>query len=86
MGDSSIDPREIHFASKSENTSHGTLGASNRTYQEANKPDDKVLRRLAQNREDASKSHLWKKAYIHQLENIELRLLQLEQELDQVRQ
>ncbi|KAL6573136.1 TGACG-sequence-specific DNA-binding protein TGA-1A [Orobanche hederae] len=70
----------------SENTSHGTLGASNRTYQEANKPDDKVLRRLAQNREAARKSHLRKKAYIQQVENIKLRLLQLEQELDRARQ
>ncbi|KAL6521915.1 Seed dormancy control [Orobanche minor] len=68
------------------NTSHGTFGASNRTYQEANKPDDKVLRRLAQNREAARESHLRKKAYIQQLENIKLRLLQLEQELDGARQ
>ncbi|KAL6554733.1 TGACG-sequence-specific DNA-binding protein TGA-1A [Orobanche hederae] len=45
----------------SENTSHGTLGASNRTDQEASKPDDKVLRRLAQNSEGARKSHLRKK-------------------------
>ncbi|KAL8472019.1 hypothetical protein ACS0TY_029305 [Phlomoides rotata] len=71
---------------QSENTSHGTLGASNRTDQEASKPDDKVLRRLAQNREAARKSRLRKKAYVQQLENSKLRLLQLEQELDRARQ
>ncbi|KAL6558359.1 TGACG-sequence-specific DNA-binding protein TGA-1A [Orobanche minor] len=45
-----------------------------------------VLRCLAQNCEAARKSHLRKKAYIQQLENIKLRLLQLEQELDRARQ
>ncbi|KAL6554732.1 TGACG-sequence-specific DNA-binding protein TGA-1A [Orobanche hederae] len=40
------------------------LGASNRTDQEASKPDDKVLRRLAQNREVARKYHLRKKAIV----------------------
>lgn len=71
---------------QSENTSHGTFGASNRTDQEASKPDDKVLRRLAQNREAARKSRLRKKAYVQQLENSKLRLIQLEQELDRARQ
>ncbi|KAF8033109.1 hypothetical protein BT93_D1876 [Corymbia citriodora subsp. variegata] len=47
--------------------------------------DVKMLRRLAQNREAARKSRLRKKAYVQQLENSRLRLLQLEQELQQAR-
>ncbi|KAL6524670.1 hypothetical protein OROHE_015952 [Orobanche hederae] len=70
----------------SENTSHGTLGASNRTDQEASKPDDKALRCLEQNREAARKTHLRKKAYIQQLQNTKFRILHLEQELDRARQ
>lgn len=71
---------------QSEDTSHGTAAASNRNDQEASKPDDKALRRLAQNREAARKSRLRKKAYVQQLENSKLRLIQLEQELDRARQ
>ncbi|XP_057783730.1 TGACG-sequence-specific DNA-binding protein TGA-1A-like isoform X2 [Salvia miltiorrhiza] len=67
-------------------TSQGTFAASHRNDQEASKPDDKVLRRLAQNREAARKSRLRKKAYVQQLENSKLRLIQLEQELNRVRQ
>lgn len=48
--------------------------------------DQKVLRRLAQNREAARKSRLRKKAYVQQLENSRLRLAQLEQELQSARQ
>ncbi|KAF3431820.1 hypothetical protein FNV43_RR26556 [Rhamnella rubrinervis] len=48
--------------------------------------DQKTLRRLAQNREAARKSRLRKKAYVQQLENSRLRLTQLEQELQRVRQ
>ncbi|KAJ8570125.1 hypothetical protein K7X08_006702 [Anisodus acutangulus] len=48
--------------------------------------DQKILRRLAQNREAARKSRLRKKAYVQQLENSRLRLSQLEQELKRVRQ
>ncbi|KAI4381432.1 hypothetical protein MLD38_007502 [Melastoma candidum] len=48
--------------------------------------DVKILRRLAQNREAARKSRLRKKAYVQQLENSRLRLVQLEQELLRVRQ
>lgn len=59
---------------------------THRNDQEASKPDDKVLRRLAQNREAARKSRLRKKAYVQQLENSKLRLIQLEQELDRARQ
>lgn len=54
--------------------------------QEASKPPDKVLRRLAQNREAARKSRLRKKAYIQQLETSRIKLAQLEQELQRTRQ
>jgi transcription factor TGA len=54
--------------------------------QEASKPRDKVLRRLAQNREAARKSRLRKKAYIQQLETSRIKLAQLEQELQRARQ
>ncbi|KAL6558884.1 guanine nucleotide-binding protein, alpha-1 subunit tga1 [Orobanche minor] len=70
---------------QSEDASNGTVGPSTKYDQEANKPD-KVLRRLAQNREAARKSRLRKKAYVQQLENSNLRLIQLEQELQHVRQ
>ncbi|KAL7097732.1 hypothetical protein ACP275_10G161800 [Erythranthe tilingii] len=49
-------------------------------------PDQKMLRRLAQNREAARKSRLRKKAYVQQLENSRLKLTQLEQELQRARQ
>lgn len=48
--------------------------------------EHKALRRLMQNREAARKSRLRKKAYVQQLENSRLRLAQIEQELQQVRQ
>ncbi|XP_038705996.1 transcription factor HBP-1b(c38) isoform X2 [Tripterygium wilfordii] len=48
--------------------------------------DQKMLRRLAQNREAARKSRLRKKAYVQQLENSRVRLMQLEQELQRARQ
>ncbi|XP_027149373.1 transcription factor TGA7-like [Coffea eugenioides] len=47
---------------------------------------DKVLRRLAQNREAARKSRLRKKAYVQQLETSRLKLAQLELEIDRARQ
>ncbi|XP_022631313.1 transcription factor TGA2.2 [Vigna radiata var. radiata] len=51
------------------------------------KPEDqKTLRRLAQNREAAKKSRLRKKAYVQQLENSRVKLVQLEQELQRARQ
>ncbi|KAA8530915.1 hypothetical protein F0562_005626 [Nyssa sinensis] len=71
---------------QSEDTSQGTLGPSNNYDQEANKPSDKVQRRLAQNREAARKSRLRKKAYVQQLETSRLKLIKLEQELEQARQ
>nr|AGH18703.1 TGA-type basic leucine zipper protein [Triticum monococcum] len=48
--------------------------------------DQKVLRRLAQNREAARKSRLRKKAYVQQLESSKLKLASLEQELQKARQ
>ncbi|XP_008801023.1 transcription factor TGAL6-like isoform X6 [Phoenix dactylifera] len=61
-------------------------GPSKKYDQEANKPADKVLRRLAQNREAARKSRLRKKAYVQQLESSRLKLSQLEQELEHAKQ
>ncbi|KAH6772199.1 TGACG motif-binding factor 6 [Perilla frutescens var. hirtella] len=48
--------------------------------------DQKMLRRLAQNREAARKSRLRKKAYVQQLENSRLKLNQLEQEQQKAHQ
>ncbi|XP_072979968.1 transcription factor TGA2.3-like isoform X2 [Typha angustifolia] len=48
--------------------------------------DQRTLRRLAQNREAARKSRLRKKAYVQQLENSRVKLVQLEQELQRARQ
>lgn len=48
--------------------------------------DQKVLRRLAQNREAARKSRLRKKAFVQQLESSKLKLASLEQELQKARQ
>ncbi|XP_011097616.1 TGACG-sequence-specific DNA-binding protein TGA-1A isoform X3 [Sesamum indicum] len=76
---------EAKLDNQSEDTSHGIDGPSNKYDQEASKPADKVLRRLAQNREAARKSRLRKKAYVQQLENSKVRLIQLEQELDRAR-
>ncbi|PON53060.1 Basic-leucine zipper transcription factor [Parasponia andersonii] len=76
------DPRQ---ETKLEFLSHESTGPSGND-QEANKPtDDKVQRRLAQNREAARKSRLRKKAYVHQLETSRLKLAQLEQELERSR-
>lgn len=74
---------EEKMDNQSEDSSLGALAASD---QEASKPTDKVKRRLAQNREAARKSRQRKKAYVQQLESSRLRLIQLEQELEQARQ
>ncbi|KAK8556701.1 hypothetical protein V6N12_003096 [Hibiscus sabdariffa] len=71
---------------KSETASHEMLAPSNKYDQEATKPIEKIQRRLAQNREAARKSRLRKKAYVQQLENSRLKLIQLEQELAQIKQ
>ncbi|XP_008441236.1 transcription factor TGA7-like isoform X2 [Cucumis melo] len=55
--------------------------------EEMNKPiDDKVQRRLAQNREAARKSRMRKKVYVQQLETSRMKLAQLEEELERTRQ
>ncbi|XWS41503.1 hypothetical protein CRYUN_Cryun17cG0087300 [Craigia yunnanensis] len=71
---------------ESETASYEMLAPSNKHDQEATKPIDKIQRRLAQNREAARKSRLRKKAYVQQLENSRLKLIQLEQELERTRQ
>ncbi|CAA0839180.1 Transcription factor TGA1 [Striga hermonthica] len=77
---------DTNLDNQSEDTSHGTVGPSNRYDQETSKPDDKIRRRLAQNREAARKSRLRKKAYVQQLEKSKMRLIQVEQELQRARQ
>ncbi|XP_057541368.1 transcription factor TGA4-like [Amaranthus tricolor] len=67
-------------------SSHGAQAPPNKYDQEASKPIDKIQRRLAQNREAARKSRLRKKAYIQQLELGRSKLMQMEQELERVRQ
>ncbi|KAJ4965495.1 hypothetical protein NE237_017344 [Protea cynaroides] len=84
-GVSTIVELETRVDNKSEETSHGALEPSKKYDQEANKPPDKVLRRLAQNREAARKSRLRKKAYVQQLESSRLKLTQLEQDLERAR-
>ncbi|KAL6648251.1 hypothetical protein ACP70R_012475 [Stipagrostis hirtigluma subsp. patula] len=72
-----------------ENGQSGAIMASNSSDRSdrSDKPmDQKVLRRLAQNREAARKSRLRKKAYVQQLESSKLKLASLEQELQKARQ
>lgn len=70
---------------QSDDTSQGTLGPSHKFERDSPRHTDKVLRRLAQNREAARKSRMRKKAYVQQLESSRLKLMQLEQELEQAR-
>lgn len=65
-----------------EDTTHDVKGHSNKY----SRPPDKVLRRLAQNREAARKCRLKKKAYVQQLESSRMKLAELEHELQTVRQ
>ncbi|XP_078435384.1 transcription factor TGA2.3-like [Wolffia australiana] len=67
-----------------QNASVGVSDSSDRSKERGG--DQKVLRRLAQNREAARKSRLRKKAYVQQLESSRLKLTQLEQELQRARQ
>ncbi|XP_078433035.1 transcription factor TGA6-like [Wolffia australiana] len=62
-----------------------TPGLDNKSDQVAEKPREKVLRRLAQNREAARKSRLKKKAYIQQLESTRAKLSNIQNELDNVK-
>ncbi|KAF3793812.1 Transcription factor [Nymphaea thermarum] len=84
--ESSLTSMILEPEKKVEDSLHGTPETSKSSDQETNKPNDKVLRRLAQNREAARKSRLRKKAYVQQLESSRLKLTQLEQELERVRQ
>ncbi|XP_039114396.1 transcription factor TGA4-like isoform X1 [Dioscorea cayenensis subsp. rotundata] len=83
---STIVEGEVKLSDKLEDNSHEALRQSKKFDQEANRPSDKVLRRLAQNREAARKSRLRKKAYVQQLESSRIKLSQLEQELGRARQ
>ncbi|XXG61304.1 hypothetical protein AAC387_Pa04g2998 [Persea americana] len=85
-GISTIVEADAKLDNRSEGTSDGTLGTPTKFEQEAYKPNDKVSRRLAQNREAARKSRVRKKAYIQQLESSRVKLSQLEQELERARQ
>ncbi|XP_068644036.1 transcription factor TGA1-like [Aristolochia californica] len=84
-GTSSVVVPDAKVDNRSEAASQGNPGPSKKYDQEANKPLDKVLRRLAQNREAARKSRLRKKAYVQQLESSRLKLNQLEQEYERAR-
>ncbi|KAJ0988367.1 hypothetical protein J5N97_006723 [Dioscorea zingiberensis] len=82
---STIVESNVKFSNKLEDIPHGTFEHENKYEHESDKHTDKVLRRLAQNREAARKSRLRKKAYVQQLESSRIRLIQLEQELEQAR-
>ncbi|XP_061345536.1 transcription factor TGA4-like isoform X2 [Gastrolobium bilobum] len=81
-----IDEGNMKLDNQSKDASHGILGTPTKYDQEANKLTNKIQRRLAQNREAARKSRLRKKAYVQQLESCRLKLMQLEREVDHVRQ
>ncbi|KAK1314343.1 Transcription factor TGA4 [Acorus calamus] len=83
---STIVEADFKLDNGTEDALHDMLVASKNFEQEANGPSEKVLRRLAQNREAARKSRLRKKAYLEQLETSRIKLAQLEQELGRVRQ
>ncbi|KAK8705483.1 hypothetical protein V6N13_049085 [Hibiscus sabdariffa] len=84
-GTSTIVPADVSLKNKAEYISCEQVEPSI-SDQETNKPNDKIQRRLAQNREAARKSRLRKKAYVQQLESSRLKLAQLEQELERARQ
>ncbi|KAK8449776.1 hypothetical protein SEVIR_7G267200v4 [Setaria viridis] len=74
------------FDNRLEDVPQVALEPARSTDQETSRPPERVLRRLAQNREAARKSRLRKKAYIQQLETSRMKLAQLEQELQRARQ
>ncbi|KAK6938200.1 Basic-leucine zipper domain [Dillenia turbinata] len=76
---------EVDGLDKPDYTSNESVEPS-KNDQEASMPNEKVQRRLAQNREAARKSRLRKKAYVQQLETSRLKLTQLEQEFQRARQ
>lgn len=85
-GASAIVEADAKLCNRLEDIPSEALGPSKRYEQEANKPADKVLRRLAQNRVAARKSRVRKKAYVQQLETSQIKLAQVEQELERARQ
>ncbi|CAH9146567.1 unnamed protein product [Cuscuta epithymum] len=76
---------ETTFKQETEEALHEIAGPSKKYEYTSSKSTDKVLRRLAQNREAARKSRLRKKAYLQQLESSKLKLYHLEQELARAR-
>jgi transcription factor TGA len=88
-----VDPRiddhnnniKINYDS-SHNQIEAEQPSSNDNQDDDGRIHDKMKRRLAQNREAARKSRLRKKAYVQQLEESRLKLSQLEQELEKVKQ
>nr|CAB3485898.1 unnamed protein product [Digitaria exilis] len=74
------------FDNRLEDVPQVSLEPARSTDQETSRPPDRVMRRLAQNREAARKSRLRKKAYIQQLETSRMKLAQLEHELQRARQ
>ncbi|KAJ6791819.1 transcription factor TGA1-like isoform X1 [Iris pallida] len=84
-GVSTIREADAKLENRLEDIPHDNQGSSKRYHQEANKPEEKVLRRLAQNREAARKSRLRKKVYVQQLESSRVKLSQIEQELERGR-
>ncbi|KAJ6791820.1 transcription factor TGA1-like isoform X1 [Iris pallida] len=84
-GVSTIVEADAKLENRLEDIPHDNQGSSKRYHQEANKPEEKVLRRLAQNREAARKSRLRKKVYVQQLESSRVKLSQIEQELERGR-
>ncbi|XP_020212519.1 transcription factor TGA4 isoform X2 [Cajanus cajan] len=78
MVDTSMENKSEYIPQESREPS----GADQET---TNKDVNKMLRRLAQNREAARKSRLRKKVYVKQLESSRLKLLQLELEIEKAR-
>lgn len=85
-GSSTVVQMDARLDNKSSEYVSPEPGEPSRNDHEANRANDKIQRRLAQNREAARKSRLRKKAYVQQLETSRLKLAQLEQELERARQ
>ncbi|CAE5959510.1 unnamed protein product [Arabidopsis arenosa] len=79
------DNNRANYTSVYNNNSIEAEPSSNNKHDEE-RINDKMKRRLAQNREAARKSRLRKKAHVQQLEESRLKLSQLEQELVRARQ
>ncbi|XP_038700458.1 transcription factor HBP-1b(c38)-like isoform X5 [Tripterygium wilfordii] len=84
--DTSTDDTDEKIQRGDRGQSTAILASDSRGKSKEKAGDQKILRRLAQNREAARKSRLRKKAYVQQLESSGLKLTQLEQELQRARQ